>query len=159
MQPSIKPGSPNVTLLNKWASRHLHFIGQIHFFEHLAFFFLALLTEFKAFGKSVYSALASRRILPQNQLRSDEMGLMNFPIFFFFPIPAIHSFSPLSHMLSSVVKTACNGPANNALFVLDKERKKPDAEGQERRRNTFSACLYIFFSFHYTSGLCWKYLS
>lgn len=48
-------------------------------------------------------------------------------------------------MLSSVVKTACNGPANNALFVLDKERKKPDAEGQEKRRNTLSACLYIFF--------------
>lgn len=50
-------------------------------------------------------------------------------------------------MLSSVVKTACNGPANNALFVQDEERKKPDAEGQEKRRNTFSACLYIFF-FH-----------
>lgn len=49
-------------------------------------------------------------------------------------------------MLSSVVKTACNGPANNALFVLDEERKKPDAEGQEKRRNTFSACLYFFFS-------------
>lgn len=50
-------------------------------------------------------------------------------------------------MLSSVVKTACNGPANNALFVLDEERKKPDAEGQEKRRNTFSACLYIYFFF------------
>lgn len=35
-------------------------------------------------------------------------------------------------MLSSVVKTACNGPANNALFVPDKERKKPDAVGQEK---------------------------
>lgn len=67
------------------------------------------------------------------------MGLMNFPIS---PIPAIYSFSPLSHMLSSVVKPACNGSANNALFVLDKERKKPNAEGQEKRRNTFSACLY-----------------
>lgn len=40
--------------------------------------------------------------------------------------------SPLSHVLSSVVKTACNGPANNALFVPDKERKKPDAVGQEK---------------------------
>lgn len=35
-------------------------------------------------------------------------------------------------MLSSVVKTACNGPANNALFVPDKERRKPDAVGQEK---------------------------
>ena len=62
-------------------------------------------------------------------------------------------------MLSSAVKTACNGPANNALFVLDKERKKPDAEGQEAEETLLVPAYIYFFSFHYTSGLCWKYLS
>lgn len=47
-------------------------------------------------------------------------------------------------MLSSVVKTACNGPANNALFVLDKERKKPDAEGQ-KAQETLLVPAYIYF--------------
>lgn len=61
-------------------------------------------------------------------------------------------------MLSSAVKTARNGPANNALFVLDKARKKLDAGGQEAEE-TLLVYAYIFFSFHYTSGLCWKYLS
>lgn len=50
-------------------------------------------------------------------------------------------------MLSSVVKTVCNGPANNALFVLDKERKKPDAEGQ-KAEETLLVPAYISF-FHY----------
>lgn len=50
-------------------------------------------------------------------------------------------------MLSSAVKTACNGPANNALFVLDKERKKPDAEGQEAEETLLvPAYIYIFHS-------------
>lgn len=48
-------------------------------------------------------------------------------------------------MLSSAVKTACNGPANNALFVLDKERKKPDAEGQEAEETLLVLLIYIFF--------------
>lgn len=55
-----------------------------------SFSFLTLRTEFKAFGKSVYSALASRSILSQNKLGSDEMGLMNFPIS---PFSAIYRFS------------------------------------------------------------------
>lgn len=82
----------NVILLKKWASHHLHFIGQIHFLRRLflAFFFLTLRTGFKAFGKSAYSAFASWRILPQNKLGSDEMVLMNFPIS---PFSAIYRFS------------------------------------------------------------------
>lgn len=57
-------------------------------------------------------------------------------------------------MLSSVVKTAYNGPANNALFVLDKERKKPDAEGQKAQETLLvPAYICFFFVFHYTSGL------
>lgn len=47
-------------------------------------------------------------------------------------------------MLSSVVRTARNGPANNALFVLDKERKKPDAEGQ-KAQETLLVPAYICF--------------
>lgn len=48
-------------------------------------------------------------------------------------------------MLSSVVKTACNGPANNALFVLDKERKKPDAGRQDAEETLFVPAYISFF--------------
>ena len=48
-------------------------------------------------------------------------------------------------MLSSAVKTACNGPANNALFVLDKERRKPDAEGQEAEETLLVPAYICFF--------------
>lgn len=54
-------------------------------------------------------------------------------------------------MLSSVVKTAPNGPANNALFVLDKERRKPDAKGQEAQE-TLLVTAYIHFFIQF-SGL------
>lgn len=84
------------------------------------------------------------------------MGLMNFS---HFSHPCNLLLSPLSHMLSSVVKTAYNGPANNALFVLDMARKKPDAEGQKAEETLLLHAYICFFSFYYTSGLCWKYLS
>lgn len=48
-------------------------------------------------------------------------------------------------MLSSVVKTACNGSANNALFVLDKERRKLDAEGHEEGETLLVPAYISFF--------------
>jgi len=48
-------------------------------------------------------------------------------------------------MLSTVVKTACNGSANNALFVLDKERKKLDAKGQEAEETILVPAYISFF--------------
>ena len=48
-------------------------------------------------------------------------------------------------MLSSVVKTACNGPANNALFVLDEERRKPDAQGHGAEETLLVPAYVSFF--------------
>lgn len=48
-------------------------------------------------------------------------------------------------MFSSVVKTACNGPANNALFVPDKERKKARCRGAGEGNKTLLVPAYIYF--------------
>lgn len=48
-------------------------------------------------------------------------------------------------MLSSTVKTAGNGPANNALFVLEKPKKTPDAGGREVEESLLVHAYIYFF--------------
>lgn len=48
-------------------------------------------------------------------------------------------------MLSSVVETARNGPANNTLFVLGKGRRRPDAEGQKAEETLLVPAYTSFF--------------